>query len=105
MLLQHKQKGSTAAHSAPKAQTPAEVVGADNAGHMVMLKPQSKKRQAEAGSGEEAALDTHQAQLEQAVTDSRSQEGQEGELTLEQRVNALQLQQRPAGVYIWRCGK
>jgi len=101
VLLRHTQ-ATSAAQAKPAAQAPTEAVGADNAGHMVMLKPQSRKRQAEVSTvGEEAALDTQQAQEQQALAEGRVQEGQEeqdGELTLEQRVNALQLRGRPAGL-------
>ena len=72
-------------------------MGADNAGHPVMLKPQSRKRQADQEEG--AALDTQRAAEQQTLAEVRPQEGQEeqdDEITLEQRVNALQLQHRPA---------
>lgn len=99
VLLRKKQEGKQSTQAAPKAQPPAEVVGADNAGQLVMVKPHSRKRQAEASSGGQvAALDTQQAGQQQAVAEGRGQPGQEeqgGELTLEQRVNALQLQQQP----------
>ena len=106
LLLQQSQKGKQSAHRVAAPQAPAEAVGADNAGHMVMLKPtlgtHTRKRQAEDnGLDAEAALDTQaQDQLQAAQIDSRVQEGQEeqdGELTLEQRVNALNLHQQPAG--------
>ena len=100
MLLQQKQKSKQAVQKLTAQQTPAEAVGADNAGHAVMLKPQTRKRQAESNSpAAEAALDTQADQMQQPLIDSRAQAGEEeqdGELTLEQRVNALNLHQRPA---------
>ena len=97
VLLHRKQKGKQAAHAQTNPVTPAEAVGADNAGHPVMLKPQNRKRQAE--QEEEEAPDTLQGAEQQALAEVRPQEGQEeqdGTLTLEQRVNALQLQHQPA---------
>lgn len=77
-------------------------MGTDNAGHAVLLKAQTRKRHAEKDTPDpEAALDTQASELRPAVIDSRVQDGQEeqdNEPTLEQRVQALNLQQRPAGV-------
>lgn len=110
LLLQQSQKSKQHAQRVAAPQAPAEAVGADNAGHMVMLKPHTRKRQAEGLSLDaEAALDTQaQDQLQAAHTDSRAQEGQEeqdGELTLEQRVNVLNLHQRPAGEMVLHPSK
>ncbi|DBA79915.1 TPA: hypothetical protein ACH3X1_008129 [Trebouxia sp. C0004] len=86
----------------PSKDAPMMVVGADNTGHVVVLKAQSRKRQTEGGNGsDEAALDTQQAEGRLAVAEGREQQGQDAELTLEQRVNALQLHQRPGGILSW----
>lgn len=78
------------------------VVGAENTGHVVMLKAHSRKRQAEGSNGSaEAALDTQQAEGQKPVAEGREQQGQDVELTLEQRVNALQLHQTPGAVLSW----
>ena len=82
-------------------QATAEAVGADNAGHPVLLRGHTRKRQADTELPDaEAALDTQAAELQPAVVESRVQDGQEeqDEPTLEQRVQALHLQQSPAGV-------
>ena len=83
-----------------------EAVGADNAGHAVLLKAHTRKRQAEnEAPAAEAALDTQASELQPAVVESRMQDGQEeqdNEPTLEQRVQALHLQQRPAGMALTR---
>ncbi|KAL0051933.1 hypothetical protein WJX82_004755 [Trebouxia sp. C0006] len=97
VLLPSKHK-SRSAQANPVKDAPMAVVGADNSGHVVMLKPHSRKRQAEGGNGsDEAALDTQQGEGQQAVAEGREQQGQgqDAELTLEQRVNALQLHQTP----------
>jgi len=95
VLLPSKHK-SRSAQAAPIKDAPMAVVGADNSGHVVMLKAHSRKRQAEGSNGsDEAALDTQQAEGQQAVAEGREQQGQDAELTLEQRVNALQLHQTP----------
>lgn len=98
---QHKQKGVAGA----EAGRALAAVGPDNAGDAVMLKPQlaadiaakeSRKRQAE-GHTPEAELAQHAAegQPEAMQLDTREAEGDE-ELTLEQRVYALQIQQQPS---------
>lgn len=93
VLLPSKHK-SRSAQANPIKDAPMVVVGADNAGHVVMLKAHSRKRPAEGSNGvDEAAVDTQQAEGQQAVAEG--QEQQDVELTLEQRVNALQLHQRP----------
>ena len=101
ILLQQNQKRKQTAHKATALQA-AEAVGADNAGHAVSLKAQTRKRQAENETPDaEAALDTQASELQAAVVESRVQDGQEeqdNEPTLEQRVQALHLQQIPAGV-------
>lgn len=103
VLLPSKHK-SRSAQAKPVKDAPMAVVGADNSGHVVMLKPHSRKRQAEGGNGsDEAALDTQQAEGQQAVAEGREQQGQgqDAELTLEQRVNALQLHQTPGAILSW----
>ena len=101
-LLQQNKTSKQAAHKATAQQATTEAVGANNAGHVVLLKAQTRKRQAEdEAPAAEAALDTQASDLQPAVVESRVQDGQEeqdNEPTLEQRVQALQLQQRPAGV-------
>jgi hypothetical protein len=94
VLLPSKHK-SRLVQAKPIKDAPMVVVGADNTGHVVMLKAHSRKRQAEGGNGsDEAALDTQQAE-------GQEQQGQDVELTLEQRVNALQLHQRPGTLLSW----
>lgn len=77
-------------------------MGADNAGHAILLKAQTRKRYADNDTPDAvAALDTQASELQPAVIVSRVQDGQEeqdNEPTLEQRVQALNLHQRPAGV-------
>ena len=101
-LLHENQKSKQAAHKVTAQQATTEAVGADNAGHAVSLKAQTRKRLAEnEAPAAEAALDTQASELQPAVVESRVQDGQEeqdSQPTLEQRVQALQLQQRPAGV-------
>lgn len=105
-LLQQKQKIKQAANKATAQQATTEAVGADNAGHAVLLKTRTRKRQAESEAPvAEAALDTQASELQPAVVESRLQDGQEeqdNEPTLEQRVQALHLQQRPAGGVLTR---
>lgn len=105
-LLQQKQNSKQAAPKATAQQATTEAVGADNAGYAVLLKAQTRKRQAESEAPvAEAALDTQASELQPAVVESRVQDGQEeqdNEPTLEQRVQALHLQQRPAGVVLTR---
>ena len=97
VLLPSKHKSRSAN---PIKDAPMVVVGADNAGHVVMLKAHSRKRPAEGSNGvDEAAVDTQQAEGQQAVAEG--QEQQDVELTLEQRVNALQLHQRPGAILSW----
>lgn len=102
ILLQQNQKGKQGAGKAAGQQATAEAVGADNAGHPVLLRGHTRKRQADSELADaEAALDTQAAELQPAVVESRVQDGQqeqEGEPTLEQRVQALHLHQSPAGV-------
>ena len=101
ILLPQNQKGKQSAAKAAGQQATAEAVGADNAGHPVLLKGHTRKRQADAELPDaEAALDTQASELQPAVIESRVQDGQEeqDEPTLEQRVQALHLQQSPAGV-------
>ncbi len=101
VLLPSKHK-SRLVQAKPIKDAPMVVVGADNTGHVVMLKAHSRKRQAEGGNGsDEAALDTQQAEGQQAVAEGQEQQGQDVELTLEQRVNALQLHQRPGTLLSW----
>ena len=103
VLLPSKHK-SRSAQANPVKDAPMAVVGADNSGHVVMLKPHSRKRQAEGSNGsDEAALDTQQGEGQQAVAEGREQQGQgqDAELTLEQRVNALQLHQTPGAILSW----
>ncbi|KAL3140509.1 hypothetical protein ABBQ32_005092 [Trebouxia sp. C0010 RCD-2024] len=103
ILLQQSQTGKQGASKAAGQQATAEAVGADNAGHPVLLRGQAhtRKRQADSELADsEAALDTQAAELQPAVVESRVQDGQEeqeGEPTLEQRVQALDLHQSPAG--------
>ncbi|DBA70251.1 TPA: hypothetical protein ACH3X2_012157 [Trebouxia sp. C0005] len=95
VLLPSKHK-SRSAQANPIKDAPMVVVGAENTGHVVMLKAHSRKRQAEGSNGSaEAALDTQQAEGQKPVAEGREQQGQDVELTLEQRVNALQLHQTP----------
>lgn len=104
--MQQKQKIKQAANKATAQQATTEAVGADNAGHAVLLKTRTRKRQAESEAPvAEAALDTQASELQPAVVESRLQDGQEeqdNEPTLEQRVQALHLQQRPAGGVLTR---
>jgi hypothetical protein len=101
VLLPSKHK-SRSAQANPVKDAPMAVVGADNSGHVVMLKAHSRKRQAEGSNGsDEAALDTQQGEGQQAVAEGREQQGQDAELTLEQRVNALQLHQTPGATLSW----
>ena len=101
ILLQQSQKSRHSARKEAGQPSGVEAVGADNAGQAVMLKPHTRKRQAQSESpSSEAALDTQADQAVAEVGEARMQEGQEdqdGELTLEQRVNALNLHQQPAG--------
>lgn len=105
-LLQQNPKSRQAAHKATAQQATTKAVGADNAGHAVLLKAQTRKRQAESEApAAEAALDTQASELQPAVIESRVQDGQEeqdNEPTLEQRVQALHLQQQPAGAAFMR---
>lgn len=77
-------------------------MGTDNAGHAVLLKAQTRKRYAESDTPDTvAALDTQASELQPAVIESRVQDGQEeqdNDPTLGQRVQALNLLQRPSGV-------
>lgn len=102
LLLHQTQKGKQGATKAASQQATAEAVGADNAGHPVLLKGQTRKRQADTEPSEaEAALDTQAPELQPAVVETRVQDGQEeqdNEPTLEQRVQALHLQQGQASV-------
>lgn len=104
LLLHQTQKGKQGATKAASQQATAEAVGADNAGHPVLLKGQTRKRQADTEPSEaEAALDTQAPELQPAVVETRVQDGQEeqdNEPTLEQRVQALHLQQ---GVPLGAC--
>lgn len=83
--------------------TPPAVVGPDNAGEAVMLKPQlagaagpahSRKRQA-VESIEEAEAAQPSREPGTLSLETRDADGEQ-QLTLEQRVNALQIQQQPA---------
>ena len=99
MKQQQKQKGPAGA----EAGRASAAVGPDNAGDAIMLKPQlaadiavkqSRKRQAEGSTQAELAQCAVDGQQEAMQLDTRDAEG-DGELTLEQRVNALQIQQQP----------
>ena len=101
VLLPSKHK-SRSAQANPIKDAPMVVIGADNTGDVVMLKAHSRKRPAEGSNGiDEAAVDTQQAEGQQAVAEGQEQQGQDVELTLEQRVNALQLHQRPGAILSW----
>lgn len=99
LLKQAKQK---AAAAVVQPSTPAAAIGPDNDGDAVMLKPQlaaqglSRKRPAEDNQAEaELAHQSDHNHQEATQLDSREPEGIEA-LTLEQRVNALQLQHATA---------
>lgn len=94
--IQQKASGAAQPQAAPAA------VGPDNGGEAVMLKPQlgadaaskhSKKRQAEDISAAAELAQQSEAQEGAMQLESRQSEG-DMEPTLEQRVNALQIQQK-----------
>lgn len=101
LLKQPKQKAAAVVAQPP---TPAAAAGADSAADAVMLKPQlasevasihSRKRQAEA-SGAEAELAQQPVGAQQGAIALERQEPEGNDLvTLEQRVNALQIHQQP----------